>query len=60
LTFILAGYVIFLAAFSLFMHRESRKHGDNQYRIKLLPPPVGWRPKHQTVQSEAVLADPQN
>lgn len=31
-----------LSGFSLFMHIEGRKTGDNQHTVKLLPPPPGW------------------
>lgn len=38
-TVFFSGFVLFLLGFSLFMHRESRKFGDNQFTMKLLPPP---------------------
>jgi hypothetical protein len=34
-----SGFALFLLGFSLFMRRESRKFGDNQFTMKLLPPP---------------------
>jgi uncharacterized membrane protein len=34
-----AGFLLFLLGLSLFMHRENRKFGDNQFTMKLLPPP---------------------
>jgi hypothetical protein len=42
LLILMTGYFAFLAWFSLFMHFEGKKAGDNQHRIKLLPPPPGW------------------
>jgi hypothetical protein len=38
-TVFFSGFLLFLLGFSLFMHRESRKFGDNQFTMKLLPPP---------------------
>lgn len=35
----LAGFALFLLGFSVFMYFESRKFGDNQFTVKLLPPP---------------------
>jgi hypothetical protein len=32
-----AGFLLFLLGLSLFMHRENRKFGDNQFTMKLLP-----------------------
>ena len=34
-----SGFVLFLLGFSVFMYRENRKFGDNQFTVKLLPPP---------------------
>jgi hypothetical protein len=34
------GYALFLLGFAVFMHFENRKFGDNQFTMKLLPPPV--------------------
>lgn len=34
-----SGFALFLLGFSLFMRRESRKFGDNQFTMKLLPAP---------------------
>lgn len=34
-----SGFLLFLLGFSLFMYREGRKFGDNQFTMKLLPPP---------------------
>jgi hypothetical protein len=34
-----SGYLVFLLGFTLFMRLESRKFGDNQFTMKLLPPP---------------------
>lgn len=34
-----SGFLLFLLGFSLFMRLESRKFGDNQFTMKLLPPP---------------------
>jgi hypothetical protein len=39
LTVFLAGFALFLLGFSVFMYRENRKFGDNQFTVKLLPPP---------------------
>jgi hypothetical protein len=36
---LVTGYALFLGGFSVFMHFEGKKVGDNQHRIKLLPPP---------------------
>lgn len=33
------GFALFLLGISVFMHRESLKFGDNQFTVKLLPPP---------------------
>lgn len=38
-TAFLTGFVLFLLGLSLFMSREDRKFGDNQFTMKLLPPP---------------------
>jgi hypothetical protein len=38
-TVFFSGFLLFLLGFSLFMRRESRKFGDNQFTMKLLPPP---------------------
>lgn len=34
-----SGFALFLLGFSVFMYRENRKFGDNQFTMKLLPPP---------------------
>lgn len=39
LTTFFSGFALFLLGFSVFMYRENRKFGDNQFTIKLLPPP---------------------
>lgn len=39
LYFLAAGFAIFLVGMSVFMRRENRKFGDNQFTVKLLPPP---------------------
>jgi hypothetical protein len=39
------------------MHFEGKKTGDNQHRIKLLPPPPGWKrdqPKPATYSDSAL------
>ena len=33
------GFALFLLGLSVFMYRENRKFGDNQFTVKLLPPP---------------------
>jgi hypothetical protein len=33
------GFALFMLGFSVFMHFEARKSGDNQFTVKLLPPP---------------------
>lgn len=38
-TAFLSGFALFLLGLSVFMYRESRKFGDNQFTMKLLPPP---------------------
>ena len=38
-TAFLTGFALFLLCLSLFMSRENRKFGDNQFTMKLLPPP---------------------
>lgn len=34
-----AGYALFLLGFAVFMYFENQKFGDNQFTVKLLPPP---------------------
>lgn len=34
------GFALFLLGLAVFMHFENRKFGDNQFVMKLLPPPV--------------------
>jgi hypothetical protein len=36
----LAGFAAFLLGLSVFMYFEGRKFGDNQFTMKLLPPPA--------------------
>lgn len=38
-TFLFSGFALFLLGFSIFMYHENRKFGDNQFTVKLLPPP---------------------
>ena len=38
-TAFLTGFALFLLGLALFMSRENRKFGDNQFTMKLLPPP---------------------
>ncbi|MDQ3003069.1 MAG: hypothetical protein M3Y08_17630 [Fibrobacterota bacterium] len=38
-TFFFSGFALFLLGFSIFMYHENRKFGDNQFTVKLLPPP---------------------
>ena len=38
-TAFLSGFALFLLGLALFMSRENRKFGDNQFTMKLLPPP---------------------
>lgn len=33
------GYALFLLGFAIFMYFENQKFGDNQFTMKLLPPP---------------------
>lgn len=33
------GFAAFLLGLAVFMYRENRKFGDNQFTMKLLPPP---------------------
>lgn len=33
------GYALFLLGFAVFMYFEGQKFGDNQFTMKLLPPP---------------------
>ncbi len=35
----LGGFLLFLMGMFIFMHFENRKFEDNQYMVKLLPPP---------------------
>ena len=35
----LSGFSLFLLGLSIFMYYEGRKFGDNQFMVKLLPPP---------------------
>jgi hypothetical protein len=37
--FFIFGFSVFLLGFSVFMYFEEKKFGDNQFSIKLLPPP---------------------
>jgi hypothetical protein len=39
ITTFMSGFALFLLGFSVFMYRENRKFGDNQFTMKLLPPP---------------------
>jgi hypothetical protein len=39
ITAFFSGFALFLLGFSVFMYRENRKFGDNQFTVKLLPPP---------------------
>ena len=39
ITTFFSGFALFLLGFSIFMYRENRKFGDNQFTVKLLPPP---------------------
>ena len=39
LSIFFSGFALFLLGFSVFMYRENRKFGDNQFTMKLLPPP---------------------
>lgn len=36
----LFGFTFFLLGFSIFMYFEEKKFGDNQFTMKLLPPPM--------------------
>jgi hypothetical protein len=36
----LTGFAVFLLGLSIFMYIENRKFGDNQFTMKLLPPPA--------------------
>jgi hypothetical protein len=38
-TIFFSGFALFLLGFSVFMYHENRKFGDNQFTMKLLPPP---------------------
>ena len=38
-TVFFSGFALFLLGFSVFMYHENRKFGDNQFTMKLLPPP---------------------
>ncbi len=39
-TCFLFAFAFFLLGFSVFMYFEGKKFGDNQFTIKLLPPPM--------------------
>ena len=39
ITLFFSGFALFLLGISIFMYRENRKFGDNQFTVKLLPPP---------------------
>ena len=41
--FLLFPFCLFLLGFSVFMYFEERKFGDNQFSVKLLPPPMAYR-----------------
>jgi hypothetical protein len=38
-TVFFSGFALFLLGLSVFMYHENRKFGDNQFTVKLLPPP---------------------
>ena len=38
------GYALFLLGFAVFMYFENQKFGDNQFTMKLLPPPPRTAP----------------
>ena len=47
--FLLFPFCLFLLGFSVFMYFEERKFGDNQFSVKLLPPPLAYRSSPATV-----------
>jgi hypothetical protein len=50
-----SGFSLFLLGLSIFMYHEGRKFGDNQFTIKLLPPPPKLS-EAETVKTQAVVA----
>lgn len=53
------GYAAFLLGMAVFMYRESRKFGDNQFTMKLLPPPPRFhQAPHGTLADKAGIPSP--
>lgn len=51
----IGGYALFLLGFAIFMYFENQKFGDNQFTMKLLPPPSRTGSAARAV-AEAALA----
>lgn len=51
---LICGYALFLLGFAVFMYFENRKFGDNQFTMKLLPPPLPQAAAETRVNAESV------
>lgn len=58
LYFYLSGFALFLLGFSIFMYFENRKFGDNQFTVKLLPPPPRLNIPAMELHAAAFIAEP--
>lgn len=56
----LAGYALFLLGFAIFMYFENRKFGDNQFTMKLLPPPPRHAPGSRSAAAQVPAAPAQD
>jgi hypothetical protein len=54
----LSGFALFLLGFSIFMYFENRKFGDNQFTVKLLPPPSRMTSPLLDLHAQTLIADP--
>ena len=52
----LSGFSLFLLGFSVFMYFENRKFDDNQFTVKLLPPPRPVSPELEVSGMEAITS----
>jgi hypothetical protein len=51
----LSGFALFLLGLSIFMYFEGRKFGDNQFTMKLLPPPSKRDPALLTAEAMVMV-----
>lgn len=58
LYYYLSGFALFLLGFSVFMYVESRKFGDNQFTMKLLPPPPRFAAAAMDEHAKAFIQGP--